>query len=95
VTAVWPSANVSHGSGDVEAGTSQEMNEAVIWDTIITSPSSDHMSNLAPVARKKLIKSGQGKSIDPSRFVFRLFSFDFIGYKLPSLTACADICRDP
>jgi signal peptidase complex subunit 3 len=45
------------------------MNEAVIWDTIITSPSSDHLSNLAPVAKKKLVKSGKGKSIDPSRFV--------------------------
>jgi len=69
VTAVWPSANVSHGSGDLEAGAAKEMNEAVIWDTIITSPSSDHLSNLAPVARKKLIKSGKGKSIDPSRLV--------------------------
>jgi signal peptidase complex subunit 3 len=73
VTAVWPSANVSHGSGDLEAGTAKEMNEAVIWDTIITSPSSDHLSNLAPVAKKKLVKSGKGKSVDPSRFVFLLF----------------------
>ena len=69
VTAVWPSSHVSHGSGDLEDGTGKVMNEAVIWDTIITSPSSDHLSNLAPVAKKKLVKSGKGKSIDPSRSV--------------------------
>jgi signal peptidase complex subunit 3 len=70
VTAVWPSTNASHGSGDLEAGVGQAVNEAVIWDTIIMSPSSDHLSNLAPAAKKKLVKSGKGKSIDPSRFVF-------------------------
>jgi signal peptidase complex subunit 3 len=69
VSAVWPSSNTSYSSKDLEAGTGKEMNEAVIWDTIITSPSSDHLSNLAPVAKKKLVKSGKGKSIDPSRLV--------------------------
>lgn len=69
VTAVWPAADVPHGSGNLEAGKSKAMNEAVIWDTIITSPSSDHLSNIAPLAKKKLLKSGKGKSIDPSRYV--------------------------
>ena len=70
MTAVWPSANASRGAGDLEAGAETAMNEAVIWDAIITSPSSDYLSNLSPVAKKKLLKSGKGKSIDPSRFVF-------------------------
>ncbi len=73
MTAVWPSATASRGSGDLEAGPGKEMNEAVIWDAIITSPSSDHLSNLPQIAKKKLVKSGKGKSIDPSRFVFLPF----------------------
>ncbi|KAH8805872.1 microsomal signal peptidase-like protein subunit [Xylogone sp. PMI_703] len=53
VTASWPTSNVT--------------NEAVIWDSIITSPSADHLTNIGPIAKKKLIKSAKGKSIDPSR----------------------------
>lgn len=45
-------------------------NEAVIWDTIITNPSADHLQNIGPAAMKKLVKSSKGKSIDPSRLVF-------------------------
>ncbi|KAF2969358.1 hypothetical protein GQX73_g4182 [Xylaria multiplex] len=59
VTAEWPSTP----SGD---GTNQT-NKAVIWDSIITSPSSDHLANLGPATLKKLRKSAAGKSIDPSR----------------------------
>ncbi|KAL2021240.1 hypothetical protein VTK56DRAFT_7427 [Thermocarpiscus australiensis] len=60
VTAEWPSAG---GSGSGRNAT----NQAVIWDTIITSPSADHLANLGPIAMKKLRRSAQGKSIDPSR----------------------------
>jgi hypothetical protein len=62
VTAEWPSAG---GSGSGQNAT----NQAVIWDSIITSPSADHLANLGPVAMKKLKRSAQGKSIDPSRYV--------------------------
>ena len=61
VSATWPSTNTT--------------NEAVIWDTIITSPSADHLQNIGPAAMKKLIKSAKGKSIDPSRYVFPLSPF--------------------
>ncbi|KAJ4306571.1 Signal peptidase complex subunit [Collariella sp. IMI 366227] len=60
VTAEWPSAGGS-GSG------ANATNQAVIWDSIITSPSADHLANLGPVAMKKLRRSAQGKSVDPSR----------------------------
>lgn len=53
VSASWPSTNAT--------------NEAVIWDTIVTSPSADHLQNIGPAAMKKLIKSAKGKAIDPSR----------------------------
>lgn len=62
VTAEWPSAG---GSGSGQNAT----NQAVIWDSIITSPSADHLANLGPVAMKKLKRSAEGKSIDPSRYV--------------------------
>jgi hypothetical protein len=62
VTVEWPSAG---GSGSGQNAT----NQAVIWDSIITSPSADHLANLGPVAMKKLRRSAQGKSIDPSRYV--------------------------
>ena len=62
VTAEWPSAG---GSGSGQNAT----NQAVIWDSIITAPSADHLANLGPVAMKKLKRSAQGKSIDPSRYV--------------------------
>lgn len=58
VTAEWP-----------EPGTENVTNSAVIWDQIITSPSADHLSNLSPVALRKLKRSAEGKSIDPSRYV--------------------------
>ncbi|KAK4142268.1 signal peptidase complex subunit SPC3 [Dichotomopilus funicola] len=61
VTAEWPSAGGSSGSGQ------NATNQAVIWDSIITAPSSDHLANLGPVAMKKLRRSAEGKSIDPSR----------------------------
>lgn len=60
VTAEWPSAG---GSGSGQNAT----NQAVIWDSIITAPSSDHLANLGPVGMKKLKRSAEGKSIDPSR----------------------------
>lgn len=56
VTAEWPAK-----------GSSNATNQAVIWDQIITAPSSDHLANLGPATLKKLKKSAAGKSIDPSR----------------------------
>ncbi|KAI1147072.1 signal peptidase subunit [Nemania diffusa] len=61
VTAEWPAP-----PSGVADGTNQT-NKAVIWDTIITSPSSDHLANIGPATLKKLRKSAAGKSIDPSR----------------------------
>ncbi|KAI0525682.1 signal peptidase subunit [Xylaria bambusicola] len=58
VTAEWPAA----ASSDTN-----QTNKAVIWDTIITSPSSDHLANIGPATLKKLRKSAAGKSVDPSR----------------------------
>ncbi|KAI1391223.1 signal peptidase 22 kDa subunit [Hypoxylon trugodes] len=60
VTAEWPVAPAG-------ANSMNQTNKAVIWDTIITSPSSDHLSNIGPAALKKLRKSAAGKTIDPSR----------------------------
>ncbi|ROW06236.1 hypothetical protein VMCG_04676 [Cytospora schulzeri] len=57
VTAEWPA------SGDDKNAT----NQAVIWDQIITSPSSDHLANIGPATMRKLKKSAAGKAIDPSR----------------------------
>ncbi|KAI1818174.1 signal peptidase subunit [Poronia punctata] len=59
VTAEWADTNQNQNKN--------ETNKAVIWDSIITSPSSDHLANLGPATRKKLAKSTAGKSIDPSR----------------------------
>ena len=58
VSATWP---------DVHGGNAT--NEAVIWDTIITNPSADHLQNIGPAAMRKLVKSSKGKTIDPSRYV--------------------------
>ncbi|TQS38810.1 hypothetical protein Golomagni_00676 [Golovinomyces magnicellulatus] len=56
VTASWPNS------------TSTEVcNEAVIWDTIITNPSADHLLNVGPATLKKLVASSKGRSIDPRR----------------------------
>lgn len=57
VTAEWTSGGANNNA----------TNSAVIWDSIITSPSADHLSNLGPATLKKLRKSAAGKSIDPSR----------------------------
>lgn len=61
VTAEWPA------SASAADGTANATNQAVIWDQIITSPSSDHLANLGPAAMRKLKKSAAGKPIDPSR----------------------------
>ncbi|KAF4983024.1 hypothetical protein FZEAL_1469 [Fusarium zealandicum] len=59
VTAEWP-------------GPKNATNEAVIWDSIITNPSADHLMNIGPVAMKKLKRSAEGKTIDPSRGLLKL-----------------------
>ncbi|KAK4179498.1 signal peptidase subunit-domain-containing protein [Triangularia setosa] len=56
VTVEWPSAQSNNAT-----------NQAVIWDTIITAPSSDHLGNFSPSKLKRLRKSANGKGIDPSR----------------------------
>ncbi|KAI1423015.1 signal peptidase subunit [Xylaria sp. FL1777] len=61
VTAEWPAPPT--GVSD----TTNQTNKAVIWDTIITSPSSDHLANIGPATLKKLRKSAAGKSVDPKR----------------------------
>ncbi|PKS07950.1 hypothetical protein jhhlp_006562 [Lomentospora prolificans] len=64
VTAEWPDIDAPAGSNAT--------NTAVIWDSIITSPSSDHLANVGPATMKKLKKSAAGKSIDPSRGILKL-----------------------
>lgn len=54
VTAEWPAPG-------------NDTNEAVIWDSIITNPSADHLQNIGPATMKKLKKSAAGKKVDPSR----------------------------
>ncbi|KAL3957573.1 hypothetical protein ACCO45_008151 [Purpureocillium lilacinum] len=61
VTADWPAAAGANAT-----------NSAVIWDTIITNPSADHLKNIGPLAMKKLKKSAEGKTIDPSRGLLKL-----------------------
>jgi len=63
VTAEWPST--SHPGTNIT-------DEAVIWDTIITNPSADHLSNLGPASLKKLKKSAAGKTIAPERGLLKL-----------------------
>lgn len=65
VTAEWPSSAGSSVAGG--AGAANATNQAVIWDSIITAPSSDHLANVGPATLKKLKKSAAGKPIDPSR----------------------------
>ena len=60
VTAEWPDADAPDGT---------PTNSAVIWDSIITAPSADHLANVGPATMKKLLRSAEGKSIDPSRCV--------------------------
>jgi signal peptidase complex subunit 3 len=62
VTATWPDDQPS----------SNATNTAVIWDQIITAPSSDHLANLGPATKKKLIRSAKGKAIDPSRGLLKI-----------------------
>ncbi|KAK3196126.1 hypothetical protein K4F52_000994 [Lecanicillium sp. MT-2017a] len=59
VTADWPGAD-------------NTTNSAVIWDSIITNPSADHLLNIGPTTLKKLRRSSEGKSIDPSRGMLKL-----------------------
>ncbi|KAK8148324.1 Signal peptidase complex subunit [Beauveria asiatica] len=59
VTADWP-------------GVDNTTNSAVIWDSIITNPSADHLLNIGPATLKKLRKSSAGKSIDPNRGKLKL-----------------------
>lgn len=61
VTAEW--AGVP-GGGEAQ---NNQTSAAVIWDSIITAPSADHLANIGPATRKKLIKSAAGRPIDPSR----------------------------
>ncbi|ORY71634.1 signal peptidase subunit-domain-containing protein, partial [Pseudomassariella vexata] len=70
VTAEWPMV-ATPGVVDGSRVTNQT-NKAVIWDSIITAPSSDHLANIGPATMKKLRKSAQGKSIDPSRGILSL-----------------------
>ncbi|CAG8974457.1 hypothetical protein HYALB_00004153 [Hymenoscyphus albidus] len=63
VSASWPNATSTDG---------ELSNEAVIWDSIITNPSADHLMNIGPAAMKKLVKSAKGKSIDPKRGILAL-----------------------
>lgn len=58
VTAEWNETTKGVSSGE---------NGAVIWDTIITNPSADHLMNLGPHSMKKLKASAKGKSIAPER----------------------------
>lgn len=58
VTAEWPAT---------KDGGNNATNQAVIWDSIITAPSSDFLGNYGPATLKKLRKSAAGKPIDPSR----------------------------
>jgi len=59
VTAEWPAgANAT--------------NEAVIWDSIITSPSADYLQNIGPNAMKDLKKSAKGRSLAPERGLLKL-----------------------
>ncbi|KAI5924286.1 signal peptidase subunit-domain-containing protein [Camillea tinctor] len=66
VTAEWPSLGAD--------GAVTQNNSAVIWDNIITSPSADHLSNMPPVALRRLIESTAGRVIDPGRGKFQLFN---------------------
>ena len=70
VSAVWPNQNATAMENGVG------MNEAVIWDTIITSPSADHLANLSPSAMKKMLekRKEKGTAVDPSRYVYFLVS---------------------
>lgn len=57
VTAEWPDANKVNST-----------NEAVIWDSIITNPSADHLLNIGPATLKNLKKRTKGKTVDRDRY---------------------------
>lgn len=57
VTAEWPNPGAATNA----------TNEAVIWDSIITNPSADHLQNIGPATMKKLVKSAQGKTVARNR----------------------------
>ncbi|PHH83761.1 hypothetical protein CDD82_2633 [Ophiocordyceps australis] len=61
ITADWPSETGQNAT-----------NSAIIWDSIITNPSADSLRNIGPVAMKKLKRSAEGKTIDPSRGLLKL-----------------------
>ncbi|KAK6065714.1 signal peptidase subunit family protein [Seiridium cupressi] len=61
VTAEWDSPSSQN-----------QTNSAVIWDSIITAPSSDHLANIGPATLKKLRKSAAGKPVDKSRGLLQL-----------------------
>ncbi|TDZ17704.1 Microsomal signal peptidase subunit 3 [Colletotrichum orbiculare MAFF 240422] len=68
ITAEWPDDSSKKGAQPNVNAT----NQAVIWDQIITAPSADHLANIGPAAMRKLKKSAEGKSIDPSRGLLKL-----------------------
>ncbi|KAI1363589.1 signal peptidase subunit [Xylaria arbuscula] len=69
VTAEWPASlsSSSRSADDASGFNTNQTNKAVIWDAIITSPSSDHLANIGPATLKKLRKSAAGKTVDPNR----------------------------
>lgn len=87
VTAEWEGGN-GNGNGSSDGNTNT--NTAVIWDSIITSPSSDYLANIGPVAMRKLRKSAAGKAIDPSRCVASLLSCSFL-----SVSVCFSLLTSP
>ncbi|KAM3068932.1 hypothetical protein ACMFMG_004107 [Clarireedia jacksonii] len=63
VSASWPSNSSQPEIRD---------HEAVIWDTIITNPSADHLQNIGPAAMKKLTKELKGRGVDRKRGILKL-----------------------
>ncbi|PQE23838.1 signal peptidase subunit protein [Rutstroemia sp. NJR-2017a BBW] len=63
VSASWPSNSSTPEIRD---------NEAVIWDTIITNPSADHLQNIGPAAMKKLTRELKGRGVDRKRGILKL-----------------------
>lgn len=69
VTAEWTNpTSPSHP----EASRNQT-NEAVIWDSIITAPTADHLlNNVGPATLKKLRRAAAGRAVAPERGVLSL-----------------------
>ena len=78
VSAAWPNGTAPAIAEEDEirnGGKGRELvNEAVIWDVIITNPSADHLQNIKASAMRKLVKGSKGKSVDPSRWVLCFLS---------------------